>query len=649
MAVKNYSKMEKVSIKSITPKGWLKQFLVDQLNGLTGNMGVAGYPFDTVSWGAPFVDTTEFNSNPAWWAYEQTAYWVDGAERLGQLLKSRKLLAKVSQNFEYVLENKDSDGYLGPKNLKDNIDKGGYFRWAHVVFFRALLSRYYATKDKSILLALKDHYLKSKTDLTAFRDMLNIEIILLVFLELGDKELLNLAEEIFSEHQKKVEGKWCENYSVKGNLSNKKIRVHGVSYNEYSKLGAILYICTGKREYLKPVIKAYKTIDRFFMLPDGLHCSDEFTNSNKYWETHETCDVTDYTWSLNYLLMATGNGEYADKIERCIFNAGIGSVEENFKALQYFSGLNQVILDSTSNHCKFYKGDKWMSYRPNPGTECCPGNVNRFFPNYCASMWFKKGRNTLFATLYGASEFTYGTGSSKVKIIEETAYPFSDAIKFKFSMKNERSLKLRFRIPAWCENAEILLNGKPIDFTVKKGFASVDRVYNDTDEIILKLPSVARKLNYQQGVYFEKGPLLFTLGQFGDRQIDLEEEKSTKDFPAYNIYPNEKWNYGIPKNSEISVNYREMTDKPFTVDTAPITLEVDAREIKNWTLEKHKTVFSSRGENGELAVLKGNFQFTPKLPNDKFIEKNGLGELEKITLVPYGCAKVRLSILKDLK
>ena len=53
--------------------------------------------------------------------------------------------------------------------------------------------------------------------------------------------------------------------------------------------------------------------------------------------------MTDYTWTLDYFLQATGECEWADRIERIIFNAGMGSVTKDFRALQYFSSVNQIL------------------------------------------------------------------------------------------------------------------------------------------------------------------------------------------------------------------------------------------------------------------------------------------------------------------
>ena len=650
--INNFYKMEEIPINSIIPQGWLKKYLQQQKDGLTGNLQAAGFPFDTVGWDnfdkendEKIIDNTIAENNwAAWVPYEQVAYWLDGMERCGELLSDKSLIAHTQKSIDYVIDTKDPDGYLGPKFLKFS---NGWFRWPHVVFFRMLIAKYSAIKDNKVLEAICKHYLNSAEDLSSNRDVINVEIMLWAYLNSGDKRLLDLAEKTYANYNKNCSDDNC----VASQLSHKKPYAHGVTYNEFSKLGAILYAATGNKNYLNPSLAAYKKIDRHFMLADGLHSSCEFMLGNDYMQSHETCDVSDYTWAIGYMLMATGDGIWADKIERCIFNAGIGSVEENFKALQYFSCPNQLILDNTSNHNLFFKGDKWMSYRPNPGTECCAGNVNRFFPNYCARMWMQK-QNDIFAVLYGASKVSYNINGINIKISEQTDYPFDDRIKFVF--KTPQKLKLRFfvRIPAWCENPQIFASGKEVKVIAKDGFALIEREYENGDEISLILPSEIKMCNYKnKGCYVEKGPLVYALGMKGERIIDTKETKCTKDFPAYNIYPDKAWNYGMCADiSQVGFTKNAMSDTPWNMDNAPFNITVTARKINGWELQNKRKInwISTHRIPIKLKQKVGKFTFTPRLPTQKFIEKNGLGKYEKIKLVPMACAKVRLTILPKI-
>ena len=104
----------------IQPKGWVRTFLETQLDGLTGHLEEAGFPFDVVRWGTNPDYQKDNGGNPGWWVYEQTAYWVDGLTRCALLLDNQEYLAKVRKIISDVFDNADEDGYLGPKFLKEN-------------------------------------------------------------------------------------------------------------------------------------------------------------------------------------------------------------------------------------------------------------------------------------------------------------------------------------------------------------------------------------------------------------------------------------------------------------------------------------------------------------------------------------------------
>ena len=48
--------------------------------------------------------------------------------------------------------------------------------------------------------------------------------------------------------------------------------------------------------------------------------------------SHETCNAIDMSWTLGYFLEILQDAHYADMTEKIVFNAGAGSVTEDFKA-----------------------------------------------------------------------------------------------------------------------------------------------------------------------------------------------------------------------------------------------------------------------------------------------------------------------------
>ena len=605
----------------ICPRGILSELLETQMNGLTGHIENAGFPFDRIWWGNNAEQ--EENENPQWWVYEQTAYWLDGFTRCAILLEDECALRRAEKIIYSVINNPDSDGYLGPQALKET---DGWNRWPHTVFFRACMALYEQNNDVKLLRALTEHYLGGSARHDKLRDITNIEIMLWLYARTGKKELLQMAEEDYISYNQSCADDNCD----KVGLSSKKPYCHGVTYNEYSKLGAILYRYTGKEKYLQASESAYDKLERLFMLPGGCHCSNEFLLSDNCMESYETCDISDYTWSLMYLFDATKKGKYADLTERCIFNAGMGSVLEDFRGLQYFSCANQVIADYQSNHNYFHRGSKWMSYRPNPGTECCPGNVNRFLPNYVLNMWKKDG-NAVYAVLYGASTFE----TDDIYIQEDTDYPFRESIAF--DIQTKKPFDFMFRIPGWANKFTVVKDGADTEVQPQNGFARLQ--ISKGCHIKIMFESSVQEHETNDGIYFSKGPLVYCYGLTGKRERDRNEKRSSETFPAYNIYANDKWNYAVKRGNKTM--FVPGTQTGFDLNKDLPSIRVQAFEAPEWSLEQcNKIKVCDDLYKKTTHTESGQFLFTPSPQSVGHISDCA----QTLTLRPYGAGKLRVTV-----
>ena len=632
--------MQRIELNKIKPDGWLKEFLKAQRNGITGYIERAGYPFNVKFWqGERFEENT-----PPWEVFEQTAYWIDGAYSCGVLIDDEQLTKKADEYLNYVVENAAEDGFIGPDCLRQ---RTGWHRWPHVVLFRALIAKYSVTKDEKILRAIKDFYLKNPFDYSCARDFLNIEIMLWAYAESGEKELLSLAEETYSNYQKAS----SDHNNEKFMLSKRKPYAHGVTYCETSKIGAILYMYTKKQRYLDGAVSAFDKIDKYFMLADGGICSNEFVINNDYMQSHETCTVTDYTWALYYMFLATGKTKYLDKIEKCIFNAGIGCVNEDFTALQYLSCANQMLATPTSSHNLFKRGKSLMQFAGKPFTECCTGNVNRFMPNYCRHL-FMQSRDGICATLYGANVSKFTVRGKTVTVKESTEYPFEENIRFIFSMEEPTEFSFKMRVPAWSKTANIYLNGDFYASAQGGGFKTLKRVFKNGDEVRLELvASIQIKTYNGDGVVVSRGPLVYAFGMKGERKV-LNEDALDKEFPAFAIYPDKPWNYGLSykelKAGKVEFKKKECTGNPWDINECPYSIELKARRVGNWKLvRKNKVLRCTDLYNKWTETVEGEFTFSTRFPNQKQ-RKARLSDEETIMLVPFGTAKLRVAVFPKL-
>jgi hypothetical protein len=613
-----FNAFKEISINSITPQGWLREFLVRQNTGLTGNREILSYPFNTCLW----AGRIPYNGNgDDWWRYEQTAYLTDGMLRLGYLIGDDKLIQTGRDGVAYVLEHPMKKSRLGHPFFTS--------QWPMAVFFRAMQAEYSATQDPKLLEALRQHYLSySIEELKCGRNVINLEGMLWTYGKTGDRKLLDLANAIYNQGQ----GIWG-----RGALAapGKDVE-HGVTYNEMAKLPAIFFAYTGNKEYLSASVNAFKKLDRDHMLPDGVPSSNEFLAGKDIHQSHETCDISDYTWSVGYLLMATGDATWADHIEKAIFNAGLGCISKDFKSLQYFSGVNQVIATGDSNHNKHFHGSTWMAYRPCHETECCAGNVHRFMPNYAARMWMCDTNGGLVAALYGPSSATLpiNQGRQHLSVTEETGYPFLETITFTFKTPTPVSMPFSFRIPGWCVSPAVTVNQRPYDGALTPGtFVTLNRTFLDGDKIVLRLPMPVKLLTLEnQGVAVERGPLLFAYPVPEKVTIDnqsyanMRGKKSSDpvNFPALDIRPDGAWNYALAAKSaaELSLVHTGSKGYPFDPGASPVAIKVPAQKVIGWTLVENR--------------------YTPPLPNQDNVKCETA--VETLTLVPYGNTRLRLGV-----
>lgn len=646
--MKKYNKLQEARISDIRPQGWLKEFLNCEADGMPGHLHEIGYPFDKFCWQ---YKTLTDGGYAQWWPYEQTAYWIDSVVRTAAFTDNKELLDVVMDQIEKSLSD-DSDPFIGPNELRE---PAGRSRWPHAIYFRALYALWSYTGDERYLEKMRKHYLNDTPEhYSNSRDYANIETILKLAEHFDDENLYKLATEAFINFNSQ---KNELSTNIDTLMSDTPPYGHGVTYNEDSKIPAIMYMFTGKKEYLDASVNAYKKMDIYHMLPDGIHTCSEGPCGSESWRTHESCDLSDYTWSLGYLLEATANAEYADKIERVCFNALPGATGHHFKTIQYLSCVNQVICARNSTHIDAWHNTPRMAYQPHHYPECCVSNIGRAMPNYVLRM-YQKTKFGVAASLYGDSTYD----GEEMKIVQSGGYPFSSKTAFKITLKDKSKNLLMLRIPSWTKGYCLKVNGEEKCVDSVNGYITLSVSDNDFIELGFNM-SLSMVSSTDGGYYYNYGPFLMALKIDSKSEIDEKETRQTPDFPAYNIYPASPWNYAVRRfepGETYEVKKNDVPKNPFW-DGYPIEIKVKARVLNNWDFEKLKNECGLNRESGEgldqkqvdcgATMVTDDLIFTPKLPDESFVINN-LGKETEITLVPYGCTTVRLTVFpkytKDL-
>ncbi|HEV2691273.1 MAG TPA: beta-L-arabinofuranosidase domain-containing protein [Verrucomicrobiae bacterium] len=621
---KYYGKLSELPVGAVQPRGWIQQWLVRQAQGLTGHPENLDYPYDTCMFAGeippPAIKDRYWK---AWWPYEQSAYFTDATTRLSRLINDPGISQRRDAAMNYILEH-SSGTNLG----------GSQACWPNAVVGRALMAEFSATGDPHIASVMQNWLLTSAGQITqGGRNGVNFEEGFYLYGLTGDQRLLDLCRKIYDGYLTDTNS-FCSAAKIEGNGL---FHEHGVTAAEELKCLPLMYSYTGDPAALQLAERAYQKVLDNNLMADGGVVSSEHLDKPAFFSVHESCDITDWSWSLGYLFMATGDAHLADLIERTTFNALPGAVTKDFKQLQYFSAANQTVIAATNTHLGHWLTR--MTYRAAHDTECCAGNINRAMPNYVIRMWMRADDNGLAAVYYGPSEVTTTAGGQSITIAEETDYPFRNDISFKIKTAKPVTFDLQLRIPAWCDRADIHVNGKALGLKTEAGtFATIKREFREGDVVSLNLSMPVKVEDWfkNQGVSITRGPLVYSLKIAEQRAEHTNDPANIKPllsgheiraFPEVEFAAGSDWRYGmdagLAKNlRQIKVIESPLTENPFLEDQAPIRLELPLDHLPGW----------AAGLSEPSGLPSGQQQTVD-------------GKPATMTLVPYGSTHLRLTTL----
>ena len=643
-----YAAFENLPLNDIRPAGWQRAFLLKQRDGLTGHLDELCEPFnkggwiaDPTDWEAPFYKRTIKGKDVLCWEpYEQAGYYYDGVLRCGLLLGDDLLQKKATDQIYVSIEEASKNGGIIRGDIPND-------RWPHVCFFRSFMAEYEATNDRTIPDALMKHYDNDPCHIWGCRSIINIEQLVWLGQQTGEQKYIQRAVDLY-EAQAFRGDRLVNTYADL--VSDQRQDIHGVTFLETLKLPIILYMATGDEKYLDAARNGYRKLDRFHMLADGIPSSEEGLSENGCLSAHETCDVSDYVWTTSYMLKATGEVEWADRIERAVLNGGLGCVTKNFDAHQYLSTMNQISATLGSSRSPFSNAG-WGAYAQRQMPWCCTGNVNRFFPIYAGLQWLRAKDGGLVKALYGPGECTFNVEGETVKFREDSFFPFSNEIKIQVE-EGEAKFPFSLRIPSWTKNPTISVNGT-LQKNVKPGeFFVLLRTFRKGDEIMLNFPKKVRfKQVEMNGMTVDYGPLLFSLPVSSKTEKILLNEwiwsnnpTDSKELYGYNMLPAGKWKYVLIMDEErgnlvqVKNNPDADEDNPWDPDNPPIRIQVVGAEFPLWknAYQKFKPL---KGKERMVEV-------TPNLPprGCMTMVRVKCKKPELITLVPYGSTTLRMTI-----
>jgi len=191
---------------------------------------------------------------------------------------------------------------------------------------------------------------------------------------------------------------------------------------------------------------------------EGFTVPYDLPNDSAYAETCASCGMV--FWNHRMALLQA-DAKYADVMERCLYNNPLSGVS--------LDGMKFFYANPLASRGKHHRQD-WF------GCACCPPNIARLLPSVGGYMYATTG-NGLYVNLYANSNARFPDSNRAWIISQTTNYPWSGKVQLVIEKNDSQVVDtpVHFRIPAWCKDATIALNGRRIDNPrIEKGYFVID-------------------------------------------------------------------------------------------------------------------------------------------------------------------------------
>lgn len=237
----------------------------------------------------------------------------------------------------------------------------------------------------------------------------------------------------------------------------------------------------------------------------------------------ETCAaIGSILWNWR-MLLATGEGRFADLIEQTLYNGFLSGLALDGRHFFYMNPLHSR---------GGYARQPWQE------VACCPPNIMRLLASlgqYVATRDAAGLQLHLYNPALIQAELDPGR---PVALSMETDYPWQGRVKITVQAADGSTWPLRLRAPGWCPAVQVAVNGQPVEQpALESGYLLLERAWQPGDVVELELALEPRLVEahpridaVRDSLAIQRGPLVYcleALDQPGLNLLDLQlDEKA---------------------------------------------------------------------------------------------------------------------------
>ncbi|GAA4377452.1 glycoside hydrolase family 127 protein [Hymenobacter koreensis] len=247
----------------------------------------------------------------------------------------------------------------------------------------------------------------------------------------------------------------------------------------------------------------------------------ELPNATAY---NETCAaVANVYWNQRMFLLH-GDSKYIDVLEKVLYNGLISGVGLDGKSF-FYSNAMQIKSSASFPQTEPARAG-WFD------CSCCPTNLARLIPSLPGYVYAQKGRD-VYANLYISGTTDLTVNKKALRITQQHNYPWEGSLKLVVSPAAATEFNLLLRLPGWARNEalpaglyqfatpssqpiSLRVNGQPVQYATRNGYAVISRKWRKNDVVELTLPLEVRQVKASPKVQdnlgkvaLQRGPLVY--------------------------------------------------------------------------------------------------------------------------------------------
>lgn len=659
-----------LTLGSIKPLGWLD----DQLHLMSS--GLAGHEYNFY----PIISDSVWIGGHSEYSVlnEGIPYWLNGLVPLAYTIDDDRLKTQTDHVVNYILDNQQSDGWLGPERPADRDI------WGRFPLCLGLMQLVEADERKAArivpaiykFVTLMHRMLVHRHGYDQFWGRVRYPDMLITLQWLLEKHPSNDTRQLLETMSllNRHGLRWADYYNRNSYIfqdldtvrppitgdSSIFPYVHAVNVAQGLKAGAVIYRFNNDASLLENTRNGVNWTLTYHGDPAGSVIGDERESGLAPNRGSELCTAVETMYSLSYLYHAMGDKTFADGCERAAFNALPVMFTRDLWAHQYVVVPNQPFALSLNGPNPFWNtGDQSIMYGTAPNYPCCTVNMPQGLPKFLSASFVQVGNNGLgHALLSPARVNTTLPSGTHVNLTCNTNYPFSNNLHYTFTASAPFTLHLR--LPAWATGYRITAissRSSPKTYDTSSllpdphtGMLSIEVLETGTVNFSFTT-SIRTEDRGNDTVSIYHGALLYALDVgFSDSTMDTVSTS-----PIDNLTHSTAAMMKVPHQAH---DHHITHTKPWNIAIDPSTLEYHTTLPNNnndttetaesekalpnpiWAYEAPPNFITAKGCEIEWGVENQLPTIPPKMG-----ERVCKGRVREVVLRPYGSLKVHMAVL----